>query len=168
MSMTTEIRTLSSPLRRWFDRRLDPASIAACLAYVNGSLARIRPLVVEGTDFPLAGMAFDYSFRWLLEPLQAMAARQGALALAHDLGWEDAPLWVETLRMDGDRDPDPVERARRSIALSWFESYFRSGELLLPLKGFITTSVDNAALSHLLAQSPPATVRDVVMLLTTV
>ena len=167
MSLTSELRSPTSPVSRWFAAHLAPAAVEDCIRYVNDVVGQRRALRPPHTDPPLAGMAFDYVFRWLLGPLEATAAHQGALICEME-GWIGAHSIVDALIVAGDTQPDLGLRSRLAICLSWFEMMFRSGQLPQALASFFGQEMRASVIAELQAAAPVATVKDIAQLATTI
>ena len=164
MSLTSQLRDPTSPVSRWMAGRVDRAAAAALVDEVNAALAGRAPIVADRGDPRLVGRAFDYAFRWRLGPLEAQAARLGALLCAGE-GWPGAPELVAGLIRGGTDTGNPRVRLRACVVLSWFEEVMRSGEVPPPLRASWGAPGTRETAIALLKRVPPGPLADLEALL---
>lgn len=167
MSLTSQIRDGSSPVRSWFDQHLDERAALTLTRAANDRLAARSPLTIPGSSPMLAGAAFDYGFRWLLGPLEARVARAGA-DICYRRGWAAAPQIVDAVIERGSASADSQLRAQCCIVLAWFERVLREGEVPEELLPFTGAEEGPAVVDRLCAATPDAVAADVAQLLGTV
>jgi hypothetical protein len=134
MSLTSELRNPDSLISVWLRESMRPAAVQAIVGNFNSILARKSPIVINGVDPAIVGTAFDYMFRWMINPLQThkLVAMQGAYladryftAKYHHSAAEATVSQIVDL---GNANLDL--RPQCSVVLAWFEGIFRGGRHL--------------------------------------
>lgn len=140
MSLTSQIRDLSSPLRRWMDAVVDRTRAAEVVCGVNELLAPIPPLTVASNDHATVATALRLAMRgWAMvppaprpAPMTASQARTvlgraafcmvrvGAEAAQARYHWAEAPNVAAGLLATALTSRDNALRARAYLALAAF------------------------------------------------
>lgn len=122
MSLTSQLKEADSPVSRFLNSKMKPEAVDAMIARFNALTTRRPTLVTEGVNADIVGTAFDYAFRWNLQPFEArkLVAWHGARDV------RDQRAILELIEMGNEK---PEKRIASSIVLSWFERIFRSGHV---------------------------------------
>lgn len=167
MSLTSMIDNLNSPLAQWLNQTFDRLLIQQMVKQLNDNMFQsiLSPILPAHDEYTLAGNAFDYLFRWQLEPLTKTTAQNGAAYLVLN-GWEKAIDVLKTTIDLGTQTTSLTERAAYSVVLAWFEIVFRSNarSVAAPLREIQTCIDPVATVEYLRQQVNPILVEDLVIL----
>ncbi len=188
MSLTGQIRDLSSPLRRWMETIVDRARAAEAARGVNDLLAPIPPLRVASSDHATVAAALRLAMRgWAMVPPtprpapmsseQAYAAlaqpafgavRAGAEAAQARHRWEAAVEVAAGLLAMALTSRDNALRSRAYLALAAFVRVARDDTLPPLLAHAIVARPAAETIRAIVNATPMGAVADMVQILSTV
>ncbi len=188
MSLTGQIRDLSSPLRRWMETIVDRARAAEAARGVNDLLAPIPPLRVASSDHATVAAALRLAMRgWAMGPPtprpapmsseQAYAAlaqpafgavRAGAEAAQARHRWEAAVEVAAGLLAMALTSRDNALRSRAYLALAAFVRVARDDTLPPLLAHAIVARPAAETIRAIVNATPMGAVADMVQILSTV
>ena len=188
MSLTGQIRDLSSPLRRWMETIVDRARAAEAARGVNDLLAPIPPLRVASSDHATVAAALRLAMRgWAMVPPtprpapmsseQAHAAlaqpafgavRAGAEAAQARHRWEAAVGVAAGLLAMALTSRDNALRSRAYLALAAFVRVARDDTLPPLLAHAIVARPAAETVRAIMNATPMGAVADMVQILSTV
>lgn len=122
MSLTSYLSDETSEISVWFQDNWDFKAFDKILEQVNYRLAK-QPMIVDYNVDPLwAGTAFDYAFRWHIEPLKLQS-----LVAWHGIKYHNIESEIKALTTLVDAaNNDASLRSQVSLVLAWFEGIYRS------------------------------------------
>lgn len=123
MSLTSHMRDERSPISIWLKENWDFDAMERVIQGVNSELYNRHVIADYKADAPLVGTAFDYAFRWHVQPLELK--RLVAWHGTKEESLENERKALQILVEQGNSDPSV--RSRASIVLAWFEGIFRGG-----------------------------------------
>jgi hypothetical protein len=160
MSLTNQLKDPNSAVSRFMADRMRPDAVDSMIARFNAQITQRHPVVTDGVNADIVGVAFDYMFRWNVAPFEAqkLVAWNGARDM------RDQRAILELVEMGNAK---AEKRIASAIVLAWFERRFRSGHVRDELKR-ADPNTELPFVERLRREVPDADFADVQRLMVTV